>query len=368
MNYLLHVLPCVDLPTHGICSFAHKLASELYKNSNCISGFANWYDPAPSETVTSFNKREMLSSLQKFKEEELTKCPYALLFHFDYGSYGWYDLPLWLPVFILFLKYKFSNLKFAIFVHEIYPITPRRFRERFLLKLSQRITWLFFNQADVLFCSNSTVEKILNSRKKNTQLCLYRPVFSNIGELQNPEMIFSKNPRDWVIFGSVDNLPKYIHSFRNQLEGFPEFLKPSHVTIIGGSNSDEVIHALNNLREKNIEVLYIPSASSEKCSEIFAKTKYCYIDYFNEKMAVNPELLLKSGVFAASNAHGVITVVPSSGFENFSSSSSHPGVIWKKGNTWQGLNEDSLCSKSILNWYHNHSSLQGMAELTASNL
>lgn len=368
MKYILHVIPCLDLPTHGICSFAHKLAEDFNKNINCIFGFANWYYSDRTDTFTSFNSREICETKQRLNFESHKGCSLGILFHFDYGSYGWYDLPIWLPLIVFFLRYKFPKLNFSIFVHEIYPLSPRRIREKYLLKLSQKVTWLLFNQADVLFCSNPAVEKILNSRKKNNQLCHYRPVFSNIGELQDPEIIFSKNPRDWVIFGSVCNLPKYIHSFCNQLEGFPEFLKPSHVTIIGGSNSDEVIHAINNLREKNVAVLYIPSASGEKCSEIFAKAQYCYIDYFNKKMAVNTQLLLKSGVFAAANAHGVITVVPSSGFENFSSSSYHPGVIWKKGNTWQGLNEDSLCSKSILNWYHNHSSLQGMAELIASNV
>jgi hypothetical protein len=368
MGYIHHVLPCKDCPTHGIWNFAKQLSLEIQKNNGVTCSFANWYHSDQPVTLISFDRRGIFDTIEKLKAESNTGYSPAVLLHFDYGSYGWYDLPLWLPIFILFLKYKFNNLKFAIFVHEIYPITPRRLRERFLLKLSQRITWLFFNQADVLFCSNSTVEKILNSRKKNTQPCLYRPVFSNIGEAEGPQTKLSKNSSDWVIFGSAGNLPKYIYSFRNQLDGFPEFLKPSHVTILGGGNADEVIHAINNLREKNVAVLYIPSASAEKCSEIFSKSKYCYINYFDEKKAINPELLFKSGVFAAANAHGVITVIPSSGFGNFSSSSSHPGVIWKDGFSWQEPKDNSLSTESILHWYHIHSSLKGMAKLIFSHL
>lgn len=358
----------MDLPTHGICSFADKLAVELNKTLNIAFVFSNWYRSDRADTITSFNWRGILDTTKMLKAASIDGSSRAILLHFDNGSYGWYDLPLWLPFFVFFLKYKYRKLKFAVFVHEIYPLSPRRIRERFLLKLSQKVTWLFFNQADVLFCSNPTAEKILKSHKKNTQPCFYRPVFSNIGEADDRDIKLSKRSGHWVIFGSSGNLPKYIHSFNNQLDGFPESLRPSHVTIIGGGDSDEVFHAINNLKEKNVEVLHLPSASAEKCSEIFAKAKYCYINYFDEKTAINPDLLLKSGVFAAANAHGVITVVPSSGFENFASSSSYPGVISRDGSRWHGYDEDSLSSDSILNWYHTHSSLKGMAELISSHL
>lgn len=361
-------MPCQDSSNHGIWNFAKQLSLEIEKHNRITSSFDYWYHSKIADTLTSVDGRGILDTIEKLKAESLGGRSPTVLLHFDYGSYGWYDLPIWLPLFIFFLKYKCRKLKFAVFVHEIYPLSPRRIRESYLLKLSQKVTWLLFNQADALFCSNPSVEKILKSRKKNTQPCLYRPVFSNIGEKEAPNIKLSKISGDWVIFGSTGNLPKYIHSFHNQLDGFPEFLKPSHVTIIGGSNSHEVIHEINKLIEKNVDVLYIPSALAEQCSEIFAKCQYCYINYFDEKMAINPELLLKSGVFAAANAHGVITVVPSGGMGKLATLSTHPGVIWKNGNTWQEPKDNPLSCESILNWYQTHSSLKGMADLIFSHL
>lgn len=366
-GYLHHVLPCQKAPNHGIWQFSEKLASKLREQVGTHSEFSSWSKRNVSDTDNLRDSHAVQETRRKILSRSHTEKPVALLLHFDYGSYGWWDLPLWLCLDLISLKRAAPTLQLITFCHEMPPPAPRRRRERLLLPLSRRIFKLLLRVSDHVYCSNPWSLQQVKAIAGISNVS-WRPMFSNIGEPVGDEFLQRKNPQEWVLFGSAGNLPRYLRSLKAEFRGLPPAIAPRSLNIVGGGNSSEVQAGIQALRQDVSDIRHSPSASEAECSDVFKRSGFCFLKYFETHNPEAPELLLKSGVFAAAGAHGTIPIIAHEGWDRFKELTGHPAGVWKKNGQWLEFPESRDVSKRLFDWYQAKSSLDGMARMIAGQL
>ncbi len=368
IGYVHHILPCKRAIHHGIWNFAEKLAAKLSEGFGIESGFSHWTRRNDSDTAHIRDSSAVRATRQELISRARGDKFVAILLHFDYGSYGWYDLPLWLYFDLLAVKRAILHLRLLVFCHETPPLAARRRRERVLLPLSRHVFGLILRLSDFAYCSNPLgMEQIKHATSKAAPVS-WRPIFSNIGEPADDAFLRSKNPKEWVVFGSAGNLPRYLESLEAEFHGLPAAIAPDILNVIGGGDSQIVRKRVQALRREIAQVSHCAAASDAECSEIFNRSLFCYLKYFENEKPEFPEVLLKSGVFAAANAHGVIPVICHEGMERFTRATGHPGGIWKKNGLWLVPSSLDQMSQSLFRWYQTKSSSNGMVQMIVNDL
>jgi hypothetical protein len=98
------------------------------------------------------------------------------------------------------------------------------------------------------------------------------------------------------------------------------------------------------------------------CAEVFKISNLLFLSYFDTDRPAYPEMLMKSGVFAAASAYGVIPVICHEGLDRFCRLTRHPGGVWLRNGEWVIPQNLEALPEQIIDWYLESSSLQGMTK------
>jgi hypothetical protein len=360
-----HILPCAKAPRHGIWDFADRLALHLEKHHGATSDFSSWCARAGKAWV--LNEQALHETEERIAAADPSVRP-VILFHFDYGSYGWNDLPFWLYSTLSRLRKKHPRLGLMIFCHEIPPPRPRKRTEWVLLPFSRLLVALTFRLADRVLTSNPAARAQFQRRWLFPVAAECGPIFSNIGEPSDRAFLKRRTGPAWVIFGSAGNLPRYLESLRCEAASLPAEIAPAVVNVIGGGDSKLVKPGIEQLRRLPLEVRHFPDLDEDSCSEIFRQSSYLYLRYFETDRPILPAQILKSGVFAAANAHGVVTIVDHEGMESLHDDAGHPGLVSKRAGRWSVPANLTALPDLLMDWYQQNSSLERMSQLIMQRL
>ncbi|MBO0721958.1 MAG: hypothetical protein J2P41_14130, partial [Blastocatellia bacterium] len=360
--YVHHILPIERAQYHGIWNFAESLAADFKKRPHVDSGFSNWmrfdkgnqklirHQPGIDETRSCFSTWSKRNDLL------------LAFFHFDYGSYGYWDLPVWLWRELRRLKRDFPQLSLHLFCHEAPPRSPRRRREALLLPVSRKLFERILACTDLALFSNPAAAEQLRVQVGERFSIRWRPVFSNIGEPENLDFIERKDQTAWVIFGSRGNLPNYLDKLNSTYDLLPERIRPKLLHVIGGGGCEIVKKFVEKLRVRNFEIRHYEALDNSSCAEVFKNSSYLFLNYFETDKPEFPEMLLKSGVLAAANAYGVIPVICHEGLDRFRELTGHPGGIWLRNGEWLLPANLEALPRLISDWYRENSSVRGMTD------
>jgi len=233
------------------------------------------------------------------------QCPHVILHYVNYG-YQTRGVPFALLRFARELRGQLRGRWVTMF-HEIYAWGPPWKSEFWLRPFQVRIARALIDLSDVCFVSNAVVEKEihLHDAAKQVQLA---PVMSNFGE---PEVTdFSgASARRWAICGGTASITRSLSSFERMHRLIPEPFFPNHLDVIGGRETASTRALIERLAAgtPGLSCYYHPNVAVPEASALLRQCSFTWLDYFG-KGKMWPGMVLKSGVFAACGAHGVVPV------------------------------------------------------------
>lgn len=197
--------------------------------------------------------------------------------------------------------------KFITVFHELYASAPP-WRSAFWLRpLQIRIARAVAQFSHQCIVPNDIAEGELQRLAPRAHISVH-PVFSNFGEpLLSPEQIANRDSHHWAICGGTAAIVRALRSFSAQRQAIPAAFAPSHLDIVGGSESRELQELIVDLAP--MRVSYRPNISAPEASAILSQCSFAWFDYFHRAPAPGP-VLLKSSAFAAACAHAIVPVFP----------------------------------------------------------
>jgi hypothetical protein len=268
-------------------------------------GVTTVFAVARKTTVASKDGFRVISGLDEHSVDSgARECDHVILHYVNYG-YQARGIPFSLGRFARALRQKLRGRWVTTF-HELYAWGPPWKSEFWLRPLQVKIARGVIQISDACLVSNRTVEQeILGyDRTKKTYLA---PVLSNFGE---PEAVnFSASAKHWAICGGTALVARSLFSFQKIRRAIPAPYAPEQLEVIGGRNSRgtrALVESLNS-STPGLTCHYHPEVSPERASELLGQCSFAWLDYF-EAGRMWPGMILKSGVFAACCAHGVVPV------------------------------------------------------------
>ena len=357
--WLAQVVPLLSAVNHGINDNARRVAEWFQTHLGIDSSFysASPTDAHPGVASAVDSTLAGLCRALTFQKhsEPASRC--TVLFHFDYGSHGLWDIPLGILIFFRRLRKIAPDCKIVLFFHEFYPAAPERRREIFTRPLAMSALRKVLGLTSLIVCSNPMVEDQLV--RMNTRRPILRvPIYSNVGEPDRETACGAKDDKHWVIFGSTGNLRRYLDNLIAHLPIIPPEHRPGSIDVIGGTVNLE-IGALTRQLEMvaRAPVRYAPNLPDADCSAALCRARYLYLAYFDHDPPRYPVLAMKSCVFAAASAHGVITVFGHTGMAGLRARTGFPGYVSLGGSGFGFPPAVRELSEEIHAWYQRESSL-----------
>lgn len=376
---LIQITLTIPPSINGIGQYTCRLAESLYQQYGILSaivvvqkpdGFLKNQYPIPFYFLSESGL--LLDTLVISLLKEGAHEHPCIVIQFDRGlydayldktSYNRYQLQRNLAKALEQIKVIVSNICIIVVFHEF--LSPRILQRRdYILRPLQR--WYMkriLTITDFSICSNPVVERLILGIYPKAKVHIH-PVFSNVGE---PTLIeaSAKSHDHWVIFGSTDNIIKTLRSFIADFSRLSQCVPIRVLQVIGGQENLTIQFLLETLRKQIEEVYYRPAISHQQASEVFKKSRFCYMYYFDNPHPSFPLLLFKSGVFATACAHGTIPVLGHTSLEGVSAYLHHPGVIFiRNGNyNFDEMGNFDALSKALFNWYQRYSSLKSLTKM-----
>ena len=192
--------------------------------------------------------------------------------------------------------------------HEIYASGPPWRSEFWLRPFQVRIARDLVHLSDVCFASNSTVAAEIQRHEAGKKVYL-APVMSNFGEPQITDFR-AASPTRWAIFGGTALVRRSLLSFEKMWSSIPAAFSPSHIEVIGGRHEISTRQLCDQLVERipNLVCRYHPEITAPAASELLTQCSFAWLDYYGGGRAW-PGMIMKSGVFAACGAHGIVPIL-----------------------------------------------------------
>lgn len=355
---LLQVIPRPPDDCGGVGDYARQLAGRLQERHGIDSTFLSAAPVGPGKTVDGFDVQGPFRTLA----QDLAP-PGALLLHYVNYGYNPRGVPHWLPGALRPLVESGGARLITIF-HEVYAAGSWRQSAFWLRPLQKQIARSLADISATLIVSNETQRAQLKQLSPHAHI-MVQPVMSNFGEpLLSPSELASRDPHRWLICGGNELLARSIRSFIKNLPRFPAPCSPGELLIVGGSDQAELRAMLKQV--KGVQTHYHPQVAPEEAARLLSSCAFAWIDYFHEA-GVASSTILKSTVFAAFCAHGVIPVFPRDGAPVSLGSDTLPGPFFvaPSGQKLPADSERSALAHSFHEWYRRNSSSEHLAELVA---
>jgi hypothetical protein len=189
---------------------------------------------------------------------------------------------------------------------------------------------------------------------------------SNFGEpsLTRADLT-GRDAHRWLVCGGNDLLQRSLASFSHHRTFIPEPYKPKELLVVGGTDDPEVRVLLEAL--PGVRTTYHPQVETARAAELISTCSFAWIDYFH-RPEVAMATILKSTIFAAFCAHGVIPVFPHRGSSIQLGENRLPGpyYVTDAGSHLPAEEECVQIAQSFHQWYRRNASSEHLAQIVAT--
>lgn len=361
---VLQIVPHQPGTFDGVGDYALNLARALAADHGITTTFL----VAGKTSVTSIEGYAVITGLDQGEAGALAqKYEHVILHYVNYG-YQARGVPFSLRAFVKELRSQLRGRWMTMF-HELYASGPPWKSAFWLRPLQVRIAREMIDASTACVVSNTPIEAAIHAYDPRKKVYL-APVMSNFGE---PELgdFAAASPKRWAICGGTALIGRSLALFEQLHHLIPEAFTPEHLDIVGGREEISIRTALDRLSRSRpgLSCHYYPEVSAERASEILRLSSFGWIDYFGAgKMW--PGMVLKSGVFAAFCAHGIVPVLSHREGPIAVNSDALPGPYFI---TPEAINFPAPAplremQQEIYNWYHAHADSRQLARIYAEAL
>jgi hypothetical protein len=273
---------------------------------------------------------------------------HVILHYVNYG-YQKRGVPFGLLSILRELRRRCPGRILTIF-HEFYASGPPWKSAFWLRPLQMRIAKSISQMSDAGIVSSHTMLMQLQQLTPSADIRVH-PVFSIFGEPSlSADQLANRSPHRWAICGGTGLVERSLRSFRGIINQIPERFSPRELFVIGGSDNPATRALLADL--PNIRTDYYPQIGAAEASEILSACAFAWLDYFH-RADVSTDVVLKSSVFAATCAHGIIPVFPHQGsaISIKSDRLNGPFFVGQTISKLPALDERTKVAAEIYDWY-----------------
>jgi hypothetical protein len=303
-DFILQIVPQLPGTLDGVSDYALNLARALSARHGLKTVFA----VARATSVETKDGFRVVSGLSQGGAADALarECTHVILHYVNYG-YQARGVPFALLRFARELRGQLRGRWVTTF-HEIYAWGPPWKSEFWLRPFQVKIARELIALSDVCFVSNAAVEKEIHLHNPGKQVRL-APVMSNFGEPELTDFNLA-SPRRWTICGGTASIARSLLSFERMHGLIPAPFSPNHLDVIGGRDTGSIRALIERLTggAPGLSCHYHPDVAVQEASALLAQCSFAWLDYFG-KGKMWPGMVLKSGVFAACGAHGVVPIL-----------------------------------------------------------
>ncbi len=358
---LLQIIPRAPDDCGGVGDYARQLAGRLRESYDIETTFVSAAPATSSSTADNFEVLSPLRTVSKTIDPSE-----ALLLHYVNYGYNPRGVPSRLPTVLRRLTNARGSRLVTVF-HELYAAGSWRRSAFWLGPLQKQIARSIADLSDAAIVSNETQAAQLERLAPGTRVFV-QPVMSNFGEptLTRAELA-GRDPHRWVVCGGSELIERSLRSMLQNMAFIPPHYCPREVSVVGGADSSEIRSLLDRLLEVKTE--YHPRIESGSAAEILSTAAFAWLDYFHQP-GVATTTILKSTVFAAYCAHGVIPVFPHPGSPIFLGDDRLPGpfFVTEAEQDLPPTEKRVDIALSHHDWYWSHASSERLALTVATAL
>jgi hypothetical protein len=299
---VLQIVPHLPGTFDGVGDYALSLAKTLTTNHGITTTFL----VAAKTSVQSCEGYAVLSGLRNDLTDELAQKHHHVILHYVNYGYQARGVPFSLRTFVQQLRRQLRGRWVTTF-HELYASGPPWKSEFWLRPFQVKIARDVIDLSSACFVSNEFMKRDIHRYDPRKQIRLV-PVMSNFGEPQLADFV-TASPKRWVVCGGTALLGRSLLSFERIQHLIPAPFFPNHLDVIGGRDTKSTREIVERLSREvpGLACHYHPEVSPEEASHLLTQASFSWLDYFG-KSEMSPGMVLKSTVFAAGNAHGVVTI------------------------------------------------------------
>ncbi|MGI8889203.1 MAG: hypothetical protein ACR2G0_00250 [Chthoniobacterales bacterium] len=357
-RFILQIVPQPPGDHGGVSDYARQLAGSLRDYHEIISTFISATPASSSQSADGF---AVVSPLRRVSSE--VGSPVAILLHYVNYGYDPRGIPFWLPA-VLRRMQTVTGKRLVTIFHELYAEGSWTQSAFWLRPVQQYLVRKIALLSATGIVTNDTHRAQLQRLIPEARI-LTQPVASNFGE---PDLSLTqsqeRDPHRWIICGGTDLIERSLESFLENIRHIPENYRPRELVVMGGSDRSEIRNRLTQLR--SVQTHYYPNIERDAAGQILSESTFGWIDYFHNAN-VPMATILKSTVFAAFCANGVIPVFPHGGSAIHLNEQTlcGPFFVNESAQSLPAASERVAVAQSLHEWYQKNASTKQIAQKIA---
>jgi hypothetical protein len=294
---VIQLVPRLPPVVDGLGDYALLLARKLREtfgiHTHFLVGDPDWTGPLELEGFPV----SQVSDRTSHSLQDLLNTPQGSTLILHYVGYGYAKrgCPTWLIDGIWAWKKSTHHSHLVTMFHEVYAAGRPPWTSAFWLFLWQKqIASRLVQLSDSIVTSKKLYADILQTLGGCHLNIPVLPIFSNIGEPENPPPLHTR-AKKLVVFGGSTNRRQVYQQASTTLRDVCQLLGIEEIVDIGPR--------LTSLPQTiaNIPILEMGPLTAPTISQIFLQSSVGFLNY-------NPDYLAKSGIFAAYCAHGLLPI------------------------------------------------------------
>ena len=359
---VLQILPRAPGSIDGVGDYALTLAQTLLSRHGISTVFAAG-DIPPGATSEFPVVRIADCDPTSFAGQTM----HVILHYANYG-YQKRGVPTQLSTFARAIRANARGRWITMF-HELYASGPPWKSAFWLRPLQVKIARDMIRLSDRCFVTSSTLREEIRKYDGSKPVQLL-PVMSNFGEPELGELQ-GKHPKRWAICGGTKLIFRSLQSFDALRVSIPPPMFPEELDVIGGQDDPHVRDLLKKMTEMQptLSCRYHPKVSISEASQLLRQAAFAWLDYFGDGK-VWPDMILKSGSFAACCAHAVIPVLAHRQPQLAIDDDALPGpfFVTREVSLLPESSELASIQQQLHSWYHRHAAADCTADVYARAL
>jgi hypothetical protein len=350
-KYVVSIVPRLPPAIDGVGDYALVVADQMRKQFSIETRFiivdSLWQGPQwiNGFSVSAIPRRSSSGLHKMLHDAEVVIVNYA-----NYGFDRW-GCPAWLTQGLKTWKERNPSGRLVTMFHEVHQnvVGPPWKHSFWLIPYQKKIAGHLLDLSDAVMTNNMAYSHRLASLSRTS---IDRPEFLAINSCVGEPKIglpLSQRRRQIVIFGQQRRINAYRHS-ADLLNQLCEKLAIEQIIDIGPSLKQD-------LPLLNVPIIQLGELEADEISNILAESAIGMINYANDA-------LIKSSVFAAYCAHGVLPIV------HMAEVSSMEGlrhrlnyIMLDHGIDFNSLGDCQKIADRAYRWYHTHSAAEHASKL-----
>jgi hypothetical protein len=294
---MVSIVPRLPPAIDGLGDYAFLLARQLRQDfgihTQFVVGDPAWIGPSELEgfPVSQVSDRSS-NALQKLLANHQSS---TLVLHYVGYGYAKRGCPSWLIDGIQAWKKATHSSSLITIFHEVYAAGRPPWTSAFwLFPWQKQLAFRLVQLGNAMLTSKQHYADILQSLGNFNSPIPVLPIFSNIGEPENP-LLLDKRAKKLVVFGGSANRNQVYQQASTILRDVCQLLHIEEIIDIGPR-----IASLPQA-VADIPLLEMGQLAASEISQILLQSSVGFLDY-------NPDYLAKSGIFAAYCAHGLLPI------------------------------------------------------------